>query len=122
MQSTKNQRGNGAQKTGGRRQGDVSFVFSLKTGGRIFCLFVPPCFLSTDPFNDRFAAVDCCKKSVWLITPEGEQFDVKTPAGRYQGIARMLNVKEYEEPELFASCFEDEMVIYEYFSRSRRVA
>lgn len=77
---------------------------------------------SNDEIRMFEGTIDRCKKSVWLITPEGEQFDLKTPAGRYQGIARMLSVKEYEEPELFTSCFEDEMVIFEYFNRSRRVA
>ena len=66
--------------------------------------------------------INRCKRTVWLITPEGEQFDLKTPTGRYQGIARMLSAKEYEEPELFTSCFEDEMVIFEYFNRCRPAA
>ncbi len=67
-------------------------------------------------------AIDRCRRTVWLITPEGEQFDLKTPAGRNQGIAKMLNVKEYEEPELFTSCFEDEMAIFEFLNNRQKVA
>ena len=66
--------------------------------------------------------INRCRKAVWLVTPDGEQFDLKTPAGRYQGIARLVNAKEYEEPELFTSCFEDEMVIFDYFNRCRQAA
>jgi len=46
---------------------------------------------SNDEIRMFEGTIDRCKKSVWLITPEGEHFDLKTPAGRYQGIARMLN-------------------------------
>ena len=67
-------------------------------------------------------AIDRCRKTVWLITPDGEQFDLKTPAGRNQGIAKMLNAKEYEEPELFTSCFEDEMAIFEFLNNRQKVA
>ena len=67
-------------------------------------------------------AIDRCRRTVWLITPEGEQFDLKTPAGRNQGIAKMLNAKGYEEPELFTSCFEDEMIIFEFFNKRQQAA
>ena len=67
-------------------------------------------------------AIDRCRRTVWLITPEGEQFDLKTPTGRNQGIAKMLNAKGYEEPELFTSCFEDEMAIFEFLNNRQRVA
>jgi hypothetical protein len=67
-------------------------------------------------------AIDRCRRTVWLITPEGEQFDLKTPAGRSQGIAKMLNAKEYDEPELFTSCFEDEMIIFEFLNMRQQAA
>ena len=65
--------------------------------------------------------IDQCRKTVWLMTPEGEQYDLKTPMGRYQGIARMLSSKSVMEPELFTTCFEDEMTIFA-FLRQRDVA
>ena len=61
-------------------------------------------------------AIDRCRKTVWLITPEGEQFDLKTPTGRAQGFTKMMNAKDYEEPELFTSCLEDEMTIFDFFN------
>ena len=61
-------------------------------------------------------AIDRCRKTVWLITPDGAQYDLKTPTGRSQGLARLLNAKEYEDPELFTSCIEDEMTIFDFFN------
>ncbi len=66
--------------------------------------------------------IDRCKKTVWLVTPEGEQFDLKTLMGRSAGIKKMLNAKDYEEPELFTSCIEDEMTFFEFFSQCRQSA
>ncbi len=66
--------------------------------------------------------IDRCKKTVWLVTPEGEQFDLKTLLGRSVGIKKMLNAKDYEEPELFTSCIEDEMIFFEFFSQCRQAA
>ncbi len=68
------------------------------------------------------SVIDRCRRTVWLVTPEGEQFDLKTPSGRYQGIAKMLSAGEYEESELFASCLEDEMTIFEFFAWREQVA
>ena len=59
-------------------------------------------------------AIDNCRKTVWLVTPEGKQYDLKTPDGRDQGIAIMESAKGYEEPELFTTCVEDEMRIFEF--------
>ena len=57
-------------------------------------------------------AIDNCRMSVLLVTPDGKQYDLKTPAGRYQGIARMLENGSRTEPELFTNCIEDEMTIF----------
>ena len=59
-------------------------------------------------------AIDRCQQAVWLITPEGRQYDLKTPDGRDQGIAIMESARGYQEPELFTTCFEDEMKIFEF--------
>ena len=67
-------------------------------------------------------AIDRCQKTVWLITPEGDQYDLKTPAGRDQGLRKMLNVKDYEEPELFTSCLADEMIMFEFLSQCKQAA
>ncbi len=67
-------------------------------------------------------AINHCRKPVWLITPDGEKYDLKTPAGRCLGIACLVNAKDYEDPELFASCYEDEMVFFDFFRRCREAA
>lgn len=67
-------------------------------------------------------AIDRCQRTVWMVTPEGEQINLKTPAGCDRAIGKMLNAKDYEEPELFASCREDEMEILDFFNRYRHAA
>ena len=67
-------------------------------------------------------ALERCKKSVYLVTADGEQYDLKTPTGRYEGIAKMLNAKDYEEPELFTNCIQDEMVLFEYIRKTQYAA
>lgn len=64
-----------------------------------------------------------CKRTVLLVTPEGEQFDLTTFVGRIQGINAMLRMRDdCQEPELFTSCFEDEMIIFEYLDHCRKAA
>ena len=64
-------------------------------------------------FEDK---IKRCKRAVLLVTPEGEQFDLTTFVGRIQGINAMLRMRDdCQEPELFISCFEDEMIIFEFF-------
>ncbi len=66
--------------------------------------------------------IDRCRRTVWLITADGKQYNLKVPAEQSQGIARMMNAKDFEEPELFASCIEDEMILFEFFSWRKQVA
>ena len=66
--------------------------------------------------------IDRCSRPLWLVTSEGEQINLKTPAGRTQGIKKMMNAAALEEPELFASCHEDEMVVFEYIAYCRQAA
>ena len=64
-----------------------------------------------------------CKRTVLLVTPEGEQFDLTTPMGRIRGINAMLKMRnDCREPELFASCIEDEMFFFEYLDHYRKAA
>lgn len=67
-------------------------------------------------------AIDRCERTVWLITMDGNQIDLKTPDGLSQGIAIMENAKGYEEPELFTTCVEDEMQIFEFLDECRKAA
>ncbi len=67
-------------------------------------------------------AIDRCNDSLLLITPEGTEFDLKTPMGRHQGIASMLNQQGPLEPELFATSYEDEAVLINYIRQCKKIA
>ena len=56
--------------------------------------------------------LDRCHASVLLVTPDGDQYDLKEPAGRFLGIAEMLRENEWEEPEVFTTASEDEMQFF----------
>ena len=53
--------------------------------------------------------IEQCKSSVLVLTPEGDQFDLKNPMERYLGIASLIGNKD---PELYASSYEDEMRLF----------
>ena len=59
-------------------------------------------------------ALEQCKSSVLVLTPDGDQFDLKNPMERYPGIASLLG---NEDPELFASSHEDEMKLFRYLEK-----
>ncbi len=67
-------------------------------------------------------AIDRCRKPVWLVTSEGKQYNLKDSEEYRQGITRILNAREYEEPELFTSCIEDEMILFEFFTWRKQAA
>lgn len=57
-----------------------------------------------------------CRASVLVVTPQGDQYDLKDPSQRYLGIAEMLRGSADGEPELFASAREDEMKLFRYLN------
>ncbi len=63
--------------------------------------------------------VDQCKKTVWIVTPSGEQYDLKNPSERYLGLDRMICMHEYEEPEVFTNCTADEMLMFGFIENCR---
>lgn len=67
-------------------------------------------------------AVDRCRHAVLLLLPDGTQYDLKTPFGRYQGIAQLMSAKPFMEPDLYTNCAEDEMIMFEYFRAARAIA
>jgi hypothetical protein len=67
------------------------------------------------------SAIEKCTRAVWLVAPNGEQINLKTASGQYEGIARLLKDKS-EELELFTSCYEDEMEIFGFISSQRQCA
>ena len=55
-----------------------------------------------------------CEHSVLVLTPEGEQFDLKDPMEKYLGIASLIG---NEDPEVFASSCKDEMKLFNYLEK-----
>ena len=67
--------------------------------------------------------IDRCSDSVLLVTPQGEQYDLKDPAQRYLGIAEILRGDESGEPELFTTSCGDEMRLFGFLaSREKMIA
>ena len=58
--------------------------------------------------------IDRCDDPVMVVTQQGDQYDLSDPAQRVLGIAEMLSKEGYEEPELFASSYKDEMKLFDY--------
>ena len=55
-----------------------------------------------------------CNHSVLVLTPEGEQYDLKDPMEKYLGIASLIG---NEDPEVFASDSADEMKLFNYLEK-----
>lgn len=66
--------------------------------------------------------IDKCSRPIWLISPFGKQYDLKNPMERILGIAEMLKSEGAEEPELFTSCYEDEMNIFAFIAVQKAAA
>ena len=59
--------------------------------------------------------LDQCKDSVLVLTPEGNQYDLKNPMEKYLGIASLIG---NEDPELYASNYADEMKLFRYLEKT----
>ena len=64
--------------------------------------------------NGFIAAVDGCKGSVWLESPDGDRFNLKSKFSQYIALGGLLGAKG-EELELFCQLSEDESRFYKYF-------
>ena len=67
------------------------------------------------------SALDCCRNTVWLVSPKGKQYNLKTARGQIEGISCLLNDR-FEESQLFASSFEDEMVLFGFIENQLKCA
>ena len=66
--------------------------------------------------------IDQCAKPVWIVTPSGEQFNLKNPLEREHGLSHMICKKDYEEPEVYTSCTEDEMLMFGFIEDGLKLA
>ena len=60
-------------------------------------------------------AIEKCSRTVWLIGPDGEQYDLKSDRELRQGLER-LTEDDAEVMERFASNYADEMVMMDFYS------
>ena len=56
-----------------------------------------------------------CEHSVLVLTPEGDQYDLKNPMEKYLGIASLIGD---EDSEIFASDYKDEMRLFGYLQKT----
>ena len=60
-------------------------------------------------------AVNKCKGEVWLESPDGDKFNLKSKFSRYIALGALLS-ESGDNLELFCSLPEDEHYFYEYFT------
>ena len=61
-------------------------------------------------------AVEQCDHSVWLMSANGEQYNMKKEAEWRQGIARLLR-DDQDELEIYASTYHDESIMMLFYSQ-----
>ena len=61
-------------------------------------------------------AIDNCNREVYLVSPNGENYNLKNPMEKYEGIAKLLKDRE-ERLELFTSESADEKVLIDFLSK-----
>lgn len=66
--------------------------------------------------NDFIAAVDSCKGEVWLESPYGDRFNLKSKFSQYLALGELLG-KNGDALELFCQFTEDEKYFYEFFKK-----
>ena len=66
--------------------------------------------------NDFLRTVDECEGEVWLESPNGDRFVLKSVFSRYIAMSALLTDKS-DELELFCQLNEDEQRFYKYFDK-----
>ena len=61
-------------------------------------------------------AIDSCSREVYLVSPNGENYNLKNPMEKYEGIAKLLKDRE-ERLELFTSESADEKVLIDFLGK-----
>lgn len=61
------------------------------------------------------AVVESCKGEVWLESPNGDSFNLKSSFSQYVALGKLLG-EHGDELELFCSLSEDEGKFYKFFN------
>ena len=72
-------------------------------------------FVKVSEWNDFIHTVDECKGEVWLETPRGDKYVLKSFFSRCLALGQLLD-KHGDEIELFCQLPEDECKFYKYFN------
>lgn len=64
--------------------------------------------------NDFVAAVNDCQGGVWLESPEGDRFNLKSTFSQYIAFGKLLS-EQGDYLELFCSNTKDEQNFYQFF-------
>lgn len=62
------------------------------------------------------AALDKCKKPVWLMGPSGDCFNLKEAGGYGKGMAKLLE-SDVNQYGIFTATYEDEMIMMDFCRR-----
>lgn len=66
--------------------------------------------------NDFMRTVNSCKGQVWLESPNGDRFALKSIFSHYMAMSALL-VEKSEDLMLFCQFPEDEVKFYQYFDK-----
>ena len=64
--------------------------------------------------NGFIAAVDSCEGHVWLESPDGDRFNLKSKFSQYIALGALLGARG-EDLELFCQLPEDKVRFFKYF-------
>ena len=70
--------------------------------------------------NDFIYAVNQCKGCVWLESPEGDKYNLKSVFSQYIALGKLLEERG-DYLELFCQNVEDEKYFYDYFEKHPEV-
>ena len=71
-------------------------------------------FVKVSEWNDFISTVDECKGEVWLESPYGDKYVLKSLFSRCIALGHLLD-QHGDELELFCQFAEDEPLFYKYF-------
>lgn len=75
---------------------------------------------SVPQLNDFIYAVNQCKGQVWLESPEGDKYNLKSVFSQYIALGKLLEERG-DYLELFCQNVEDEKYFYDYFEKHPEV-
>ena len=70
--------------------------------------------------NEFLRAVEKCKHDVWLTSPYGDKYNLKSGLSQYIAIAALLG-NHGDELELWCSSKDDEQYFFDFFNHNPQV-